>query len=452
LFPQSFEAIKGPKYQVGKPANEPNKIFKGNYLWLWRELERGCDPDCKYGFAQDIQAPLLCAISFSSNNIMELAQLLIAYKADVYAKDTDGATALYIAVQKGIEPLVQMLIANGAHQQDENPSFNPLCLACSKGNLKLVKLLVQNGASISARNSRKETPLIAAVTRGDNQQSRLAILSYLRSNGAVLDDVDYSGDNALIFAVESDNLCAVLWLLREGVDIESQSANGNTPLTVAALYGNLKILRTLVEYNAVITHQNQFRSDAIRNACHCDSRNQKRAIECIAYLVGLGLELDEGNSNGIFHVIATLCRNNLQVLQFLLDQGIDTSGLLRPQNQLPIWNGHEDLTITGFPGGGLLDLANFIHKFADRTKAIQILVEHAARESRLTSLEKELRNDLRKRERKNRGHAVNTQIQSPQLIQSDISEGSRERRDVVEDDDRYHQSDKVEIPFRGIVN
>ena len=79
-------------------------------------------------------------------------QALIAANADPLYKTKDGTTAFQIALSRGYEPIVSLLLDKGAdvNSRDRNGG-TPLHEAVRQGKLDLVKKLIAKGADIHAR-------------------------------------------------------------------------------------------------------------------------------------------------------------------------------------------------------------------------------------------------------------------------------------------------------------
>ncbi len=137
---------------------------------------------------------------------MEVVQLLLAYGADVNAKDARNATPMHEAVYSGQTEIAELLIEHGA---DVNPAVEgsihdhgrvrhewhdtPLHLAARKGDVAMVEVLLANGADVTAKNRDGRwlfgmvpppprsgpTPLGVALKEGHNE-----VADVLRRHGA----------------------------------------------------------------------------------------------------------------------------------------------------------------------------------------------------------------------------------------------------------------------------
>ena len=99
----------------------------------------------------------------------------------------------------------------------------PLISAITTGDEELVQLMLQRGASVEARCTDQITPLMHAVNRGC-----LSILELLLKKGAQIDSTT-AGWTALHRAADMMNVTMVKLLLAKGADIEARSPEDFSP-------------------------------------------------------------------------------------------------------------------------------------------------------------------------------------------------------------------------------
>src|SRR5438876_7046648 len=79
-------------------------------------------------------------------------RILLQQKADVNARQADGATALHWAVYKDDLETADLLIAAGANVHAKNRTgATPLYLACLSGNASIIERLLKAGADANER-------------------------------------------------------------------------------------------------------------------------------------------------------------------------------------------------------------------------------------------------------------------------------------------------------------
>jgi ankyrin repeat protein len=97
----------------------------------------------------------------------DLAEFLLASKADVNAKESDYAkTSLHFAAEEGHQEVAKLLLASKADVNARNNiDATPLHFAALKGHNDVAKLLLACGADINAKESKYgQTPLQLAAT------------------------------------------------------------------------------------------------------------------------------------------------------------------------------------------------------------------------------------------------------------------------------------------------
>ena len=221
---------------------------------------------------------------------------LLTQGADVNAREADGATALAWAAMRSNTGIAELLLDAGANPDLTNAlGAGPLSLAIQNGSAAMVHLLLENGADPNVPRENGETPLMTAARMGQADVMKLlldrgaevnerekkfgqtalmwaagypAAVRLLVAGGADIRvttrtwDVKYTiyapatltlgktgipwntdgeyiskqgGQNALFFAVQKRDLESARVLVDAGLDIDSEAADGTTPL-LASLY------------------------------------------------------------------------------------------------------------------------------------------------------------------------------------------------------------------------
>jgi len=112
------------------------------------------------------------------------------------------------------------------------------------------------------------------------------------------------------------------WLELEGFDtanLNSRTANGMSPLMVAAQQGRLPVLEQLLEAGADVNLLNDDENAALWFACVSNN------IDLLACLISAGADLDNQNVNGATCLIYAASTGKLGVVDTLIDAGADLS-------------------------------------------------------------------------------------------------------------------------------
>jgi ankyrin repeat protein len=184
----------------------------------------------------------------------DMIELLIDGGAGLEVRDSDGATPLCLAAERGRLDLVRLLLARGANpngriEENQYSSGLPLEVALRQGHIDIAEVLLSAGADASARGSGEGTPLHAAVT----SQCVQAVAEALRQNYA---DPNEAGDEERgMFARQ---VCDALvprmveLLVARGADVNVKDEAGVTPLHDAAARGRKTVVRLLLAKGAEV--------------------------------------------------------------------------------------------------------------------------------------------------------------------------------------------------------
>jgi len=154
---------------------EPEDIFtaskKGHVDRVRELLARGIHVDTRD--ASNNNTPLHWTAANGHENV---AQILIAYGANVDAQAKYNDSPLHWAAGYGHDNVVQLLVAHGANVDARN-EFNstPLHEAAGCGFENIVQLLVVHGANVDAQDVCQNTPLYCAVFGGHRITAQLLI-------------------------------------------------------------------------------------------------------------------------------------------------------------------------------------------------------------------------------------------------------------------------------------
>ncbi len=187
-------------------------------------LRAGADPNLRN--EQGIDALYLAIV----NGSPAIAKLLLENRADANAARDDGETRLMTAARLGQLEVVKMLLDHGADVNAREKKFGQTALMWAAGYPAEVRLLVDHGADVRAVSKVWDitatiyTPTTATLGKTGIPWNNDG--TYTSKQG---------GQNALRFAVQKHDLESAGILIDAGVDVNSASADGTTPL-LAALY------------------------------------------------------------------------------------------------------------------------------------------------------------------------------------------------------------------------
>ena len=342
-FRQRWTYTPEPKQKVFQAAKSGNAVRLDKVLHMLDFTERvfvldkqyileGCSLPGKEK-SSSLVSPLVVAVQ---NGNLDCVKVLLRYGADIEGRDDMFRhLPLFVASFNGSVEILSYLLDNGADMNAvtniEGHTITPLIAAVQSGNLESVKVLLKYGADIEGRGDFKYvskdhpfhsvsfegcTPLFVAAVNGN-----VEILSCLLDSGADLNAVANTEGHTitpLIFAVQNGDLDRVKLLLMYGADIEGQgdfklaappyrsvSFKCCTPLFVAAVNGNVKILSSLLENGADINAVSEGLYTPLMMAV------RYKHTDAVEFLMDQGADANLQDENGYtaLHYVARYCRS-----------------------------------------------------------------------------------------------------------------------------------------------
>ena len=238
----------------------------------------------------DKEAPL--TLSSCWNNFMAV-YLLLDYGADANIASADGKSPLHTAVSKGFFDITKCLVEKGSNVNLQNKEGRtPLFLGVKNKHEQLIQgILIENEADVTIRykeNSTDRIYLVRGIDKGRAAWHYVLVKKHLlglflkRTKGGSLDLADFGdvlgsgwgkdppegtrdkileegdfkfkeipGVTVLHIASKKNNEPEIIDLLvKSGANVNAQDAEGFTPLHMAAIHGNLKTVKKLVDLKA----------------------------------------------------------------------------------------------------------------------------------------------------------------------------------------------------------
>ena len=260
----------------------------------------------------DKVAPVTLSVCF--NNFVAV-NLLLDHGADVNIAGADGNSPLHGAVSNGFFDIAKRLVEKGSDVNLQNKEGRtPLFLGVKNKHEQLIKLLIENEADVNIGYKKNYTERILLVRGKDKGRAawhyvlvkkhllglflkrvkggRVNVADFgdiLRSGWGkdppegiidqILEECDFKeipGVTVLHIASKENNEPEIIDLLvKSGANVNAQDAEGFTPLHMAAIHGNLKIVKKLVDLDADV---NIITTDG-KNAAELAHLNEELEIE-----------------------------------------------------------------------------------------------------------------------------------------------------------------------------
>ena len=285
----------------------------------------------------------------ANNTIM--AELLIAYKADVNAQDVFYRTPLHYAANSGNIEVAKVLLANKAdvNAKDRFYSSTALHMVASNGNTAFARLLIENGAKLNAED-KFGTPLIGAVENHKDMVELLLnnkadvhiksrdgfapihlagnkeIAQILFTHGAKLEASGYHGRTPLHQAAMRNRNDIVEWLCLKSVKVNVVDSDGLTPLIIAisqpegtegARKNSIETIRILLKYGADVSYRNKEGQTLLHSAV---SRGREDIVDL---LLKHGADINAKDKYGYTPLHWAVSSKNKQMVKLLVARGAD---------------------------------------------------------------------------------------------------------------------------------
>ena len=170
--------------------------------------------------AQQLYEDLIVAVA---NDRADEVKRLLVRGMDPNSVSPNGDPLLLIAARAGYRATADVLLAAKASVDAKNRyGDTPIMAAALNGHLEIVRKLRMHGAEIEPRGW---TPLIYAATGGHDD-----VVTYLLDQGADINAQSPNGTTALMMAVRESHPSTFDLLMRRGADIQHRNENGASAL------------------------------------------------------------------------------------------------------------------------------------------------------------------------------------------------------------------------------
>src|SRR5579872_2704099 len=161
------------------------------------------------------------------NQDAKAVRTLLAQKADVNARSSDGSTALLWLAHWNDTETADLVLKAGADANVANDfGMIPLSQACTNASFEFVRLLLKSGANPNAAIATGETPLMTCAKTGNVDAVRLLV-----EYGAAVNATEPAEkQTALMWAAAERHPNVVSALIALHADLKAHSKDGFTPI------------------------------------------------------------------------------------------------------------------------------------------------------------------------------------------------------------------------------
>jgi len=244
---KSRHTSEGTRLHIAAAAGSPETVTQ--------LLAEGASPDQKLSDGTTDLRIALRNHQQGNTASRKTALLLTEVTRDLDALDSDGWSALMLAVAKNSAPVVKALLERGAKPDLRHwpEGLTPLHYAASNDTYPLITLLTAFGADIDAVDARGATALARAVKRSGRDAGGLKAIDALLAAGADpmigLESQDYTGYSATFLAAIRQNPLAFRKLVAAGGQ-PGGLYNGVPYLVIAANEKNIIAMELLLQAGA----------------------------------------------------------------------------------------------------------------------------------------------------------------------------------------------------------
>ena len=173
----------------------------------------------------------------------DIASLIHTHLSNIESKTGEGYTPLMVAAHYGKLHAVRWFLEKGATVTCvDDIEFNVLHHAALGGDTDIISLIHTHLPNIESKTRSGYTPLMAAVL-----SRKLHAVQCFLEKGATLTCEDKRGLNTLHYAALGGNTDIISLIFTRLPDIESKTADGQTPLIMVVLKGRLPGVKYLLE-------------------------------------------------------------------------------------------------------------------------------------------------------------------------------------------------------------
>jgi ankyrin repeat protein len=265
---------------------------------------------------------------------------LVAQKADLNARSTDGSTALLWLAHWNDVQTADLLLKAGADSNTPNDfGMTPLSQACTNASAEFVRLLLKSGASPNTAIATGETPLMTCARTGNADAVRLLV----EYGAAVNAKEPAQNQTALMWAAAERHPNVVSALIAAHADLKAHSKDGFTAIHFAARVGDLESIKLLLDAGVDINLQT--RPGDGDSAVAAGGRGARTS----------------GGPPGYTPLLVATLRAQVDVALYLLDHGADlntdAAGFTPLHWASTTWEGYAANPVYGFedPMSGIPD-------------------------------------------------------------------------------------------------
>jgi ankyrin len=282
-------------------------------------------------------------------------QTLLAQKADVNARASDGSSALLWLVHWSDIETADLLLKRGADPNIANEfQMTPLSEACTNANGAIVHMLLKAGAKANTPIATGETPIMTCAKTGNADAVRMLV-----EYGADVNAKEpLQNQTALMWAAAEHHPDVVKELVTAHADLTANTKQGFSAIHFAARDGDLESVKALIAAGVDVNVQTQ----AVGAANRVTSQ--------------LGINKSTG-AIGYTPLLVAVMRAQVELATWLLDHGADPNVMGAGFTPLH-WASSNWESFTANPVYGFTDPMSGIPDRQAKLRIVKALLAHGA--------------------------------------------------------------------------
>lgn len=239
---------------------------------------------------------------------VDLVKNMIEKGVSTEGTNTDGVSALTIAIQKRYTELVTLLLQKT--KKDDFDIMAALYVACDKGHTEIFKILFEQYDSLDVRDYIDPTTGNSLLTIAC-KNGRTEVAELLLNLGVE------NSFSAIIAAIESGHLMVVQLLIQRGAAIETQKSSGETALLVACRKAHFEIVNCLLDAGANVNCTDPQQITPLHFAI------EKGDIVTVTKMLDRGANVNAVSDKQISVLHHAIEKKHSKIAQQLIDRGAD---------------------------------------------------------------------------------------------------------------------------------
>ena len=248
----------------------------------------------------------------------EVVQILLDHEANIEAVGAFGRTSLLQAAKGGFTSTVQLLIDKGANTNAYDALLNAAIRSESRAMVELVVNKIMEGDHM------ENLPAYMLVRLSKGGELTAASFDLLLEKGADPTSA-IDGETPIHVAARYGNVESVRSLFKHGVSPNIKDEDGNTPIHGAAFSGKHEVIQILVDHGADLTAQNNAGLSGLHTFLHSGFDDRwKPTLVLLLGRRGVLVNTPDAEGETALHIAAHKAVG-LTTFEFLMEHGADGS-------------------------------------------------------------------------------------------------------------------------------